>query len=328
MGPYRKFRLKREEGSMTIAPQMLIRILGAKHSGRAWLGAAWFAALVVVAASAWDSAAHAQGRPSEPDLTFPKQAKELGFFSALEMGIWKPKGDGPFPALIIVHTCGGIGQQIGYWRKEAVRRGYVAFVIDSFSSRGSPSCRPRPPVSIARGVKDVFDAAEHLKTFPFVDKSRIAMLGVSWGAMVGLLSASPSFVAEAALPGTPLSGVVSLYPGCYIPPYGTSPGGEPLRSDVSTPTLVLMGGQDNEMPPQECVSRLEPLKERGAPVEWHVFPNASHCWDCSDQHNRRWNPPWAGGRSVVYLYDSKITDESAERAFEFLSRHLKLEPKK
>jgi dienelactone hydrolase len=313
---------------MTMAAQMLIRILGAKYSGQAWLGAAWLATLVVVAASAWGPGAHAQERPSQPDLSFPKQAKELGFFSALEMGVWKPKGDGPFPALILVHSCGGIREQIGNWRKEAVRRGYVALVIDSFSSRGSPTCRPLPPVPPARGVKDVFDAAEHLKTFPFVDKSRIAMLGVSWGAMVGLRSASPGFVTRIGLPGTPVSAIVSLYPACYIPPFGTSPGGEILPPDVSTPTLVLMGGQDNEMPPQECISRLEPQKERGAPVEWHVFPSATHCWDCSDQHNQRWNPPWAGGRSVVYLYDSKVTDESAERAFEFLSRHLKLEPKK
>ena len=295
---------------------------------RARVHVARLAALVVVAASPWGPDGHAQERPSQPDLSFPKQAKELGLFSALEMGVWKPEGDGPFPALIIVHTCGGIRQQIAYWRKEAVRRGYVAFVIDSFSSRGSTSCRPLPPVSMARGVKDVFDAAEHLKTFPFVDKSRIAVLGVSWGAMVGLRSGSPGFVAKAAPAGTPLSAVVSLYPACYLPPFGTSPGGEFLLSDVSTPTLVLMGGQDNETQPQECLSRLAPLKERGAPVEWHVFANATHCWDCSDQHHQRWNPPWAGGRSVVYLYDSRVTDESAERAFEFLSRQLKVEPRK
>lgn len=291
------------------------------------LCALWLALLVVLA-SAPGNIAHAQTRLNKPDLVFPKEAAELGSFSPLDMGIWKPKGDGPFPALILVHTCAGIRQQIGYWRKEAVRRGYVAFVIDSFTSRGSPSCRPLPPVSTARGVKDVFDAAEHLATFAFVDKSRIAVLGVSWGATVGLRSASPGFVAKFGLPGGHLRAVVSLYPACYLPPFGTSPGGEFVHPDMSTPTLVLLGGQDNETLPQECLTRLEPLKERGAPVEWHVFPNASHCWDCSDQHNQRWNPPWAGGRSVVYVYDPKLTDESAERAFEFLSRHLKPEPKK
>jgi dienelactone hydrolase len=305
----------------------LIRLLGIVYLTGSWKG--WIGlALIVVVAAAPHGAAHAQATLSKPDLMLPKQVTELGSSSPLEMGIWKPKGDGPFPALILVHTCAGIRQQIGYWRKEAVRRGYVAFVIDSFTSRGSPSCRPQPPASMARGVKDVFDAAEQLGTFALVDKSRIAILGLSWGAMVGLRSASPSFVAKVGLPGRRLSAVVSLYPACFVPPFGTAPGGEILHPDVSTPTLVLMGAQDNETLPQECVSRLEPLKERGAPVEWHVFPNASHCWDCIDQDKQRWNPPWAGGRSVVYLYDSNVTDESAERAFEFLSRHLKLEPKK
>jgi dienelactone hydrolase len=297
-------------------------------SSRPSLRTARLAALGLVAVCCWAPIAHAQERPTQPDLSFPKHARELGFFSTLEMGIWKPKGDGPFPALILLHTCGGIREQIGYWRKEAVRHGYVAFVMDSFSSRGSPNCQPLPPVPPPRGVKDVFDATEHLKTFPFVDKSRIAMLGVSWGAMIGLRAASPTFVTRIGLPAPPVSAIVSLYPGCYFSPFGAMPGGVVLPSDVSTPTLVLMGGQDNETPPQECISRLEPQKERGAPVEWHVFPGATHCWDCSDAHNQRWNPPWAGGRSVVYLYDSKVTAESAERAFEFLARHLKLEPKK
>src|SRR6266852_3030877 len=48
----------------------------------------------------------------------------------------KPKGEGPFPALIIVHTRGGLSQQISFWRKEAIRRGYVAFVLDSFGPCG------------------------------------------------------------------------------------------------------------------------------------------------------------------------------------------------
>jgi dienelactone hydrolase len=92
--------------------------------------------------------------------------------------------------------------------------------------------------------------------------------------------------------------------------------------------LVLMGGQDTETPAEPCVSSLQPLKERNAPVEWHVFPTATHCWDCSDQNGQRWSPPWAGGRSVIYLYDDKVTDESAERAFEFLGRHLKIESRR
>lgn len=279
-----------------------------------------FVPAIVMASAA--GAASAQSAPSHPDLVFPKDASELSIFSPIQMGIWKPAGDGPFPALVIVHSCGGMKQQIGDWRKEAVNRGYVAFVIDAFSSRGSPSCRPSAPIPMSRGVKDVLDAAAHLRTFAFVDKAKVATIGFSWGGMAGLLSGSPKYVSELAPGLVPLSASVSLYPACYIAPFGTFTGNEYLRSDLATPTLLLLGGRDTETPPDECLGRVATLQARGAPVESHVFQDATHCWDCSDQNNQRWSPPWAGGRQVVYKYDSKVTDESVARAFEFLTRRL------
>ena len=61
------------------------------------------------------------------DLKFPEQAKSLGVFSALEMAIYKPEGAGPFPALLLMHTCGGLTQHIQEWTKRAMQRGYVVF---------------------------------------------------------------------------------------------------------------------------------------------------------------------------------------------------------
>ncbi len=264
----------------------------------------------------------AQTNLNAPDLDFPKEASVLSFFSPLAMGIWKPEGNGPFPAVILVHSCGGVKGQIGHWRKEAIKRGYVAFVMDSFSSRGSPSCRPLAPVTMDRGVKDIFDATAHLGTLPFVDKSRIVSVGFSWGAMAGMLSASAKYGAEAAPGKSPPAAIASLYPSYQIAPFGTFRGNEYLRQDVSTPTLVLMGGQDTESPAEECLSRLQKLKERAAPVEWHIYSSATHCWDCSDMHNHRWTPPWAEGRTSVYLYDSDITAQSVDLVFNFFGRRL------
>jgi hypothetical protein len=44
---------------------------------------------------------------------------------------------GPFPALVLVHTCGGLRPEIQDWTKNALARGYVAFVIDSLGPRGA-----------------------------------------------------------------------------------------------------------------------------------------------------------------------------------------------
>jgi len=51
---------------------------------------------------------------------------------------------------------------------------------------------------MTRGVKDVLDAAAHLKTLPFIEQARIATIGFSWGAMAGLLAGSPHYAGEVA----------------------------------------------------------------------------------------------------------------------------------
>jgi dienelactone hydrolase len=266
--------------------------------------------------------ASAQVRHAQPDLALPNEARELSILSPIAMGAWKPEGDGPFPAVILVHSCGGMKQQLGFWRKEAVARGYVVLIIDAFTSRGSPNCRPRAPIPMTRGVKDVLDAAAHLKTFPFVDKNRIATIGFSWGGMAAMLAGSPGYASDVA-PGIDRStAAVALYPACYIGPFGDFPGNEFLRPDLATPTLLLLGENDDETPASECLSRVPLHKERGNPLEVHVFEGATHCWDCSDQHGQRWSPPWAGGRQVVYRYDSSVTERSVNRAFEFIGRRM------
>ncbi|HBY59385.1 MAG TPA: hypothetical protein DEH78_06155, partial [Solibacterales bacterium] len=162
--------------------------------------------------------AAAQVQHTHPDLSFPKEARELSQFSPIAMGIWKPEGTGPFPAVVLVHSCGGMKQQLGYWRKEAIQRGYVAFIIDAFTSRGSPNCRPAAPIPMTRGVKDVLDAAAHLRTLPFVDKTRIATIGFSWGGMAGMLAGSTGYAADAAPGLDRVVASVALYPACYIGP--------------------------------------------------------------------------------------------------------------
>lgn len=288
--------------------------------GELW---ATITALMLVSASS----VSAPVQHKQPDLAFPNEARELSTLSPIAMGIWKPEGDGPFPAVILVHSCGGMKQQLGFWRKEAIKRGYVAFIMDAFTSRGSPNCRPAAPIPMTRGVKDVLDAAAHLRTLPFIDKTRIATIGFSWGGMAGMLAGSTGYTSDVAPGLDRLAAIVALYPACYIGPFGSFPGNEFLRPDLATPTLLLLGQKDTETPADECLSRMAVHKERGNPLEVHVFQDATHCWDCNDQHNQRWSPPWAGGRMVVYQYDNSITEQSVQLAFEFLGRRMKIEPK-
>ena len=63
-----------------------------------------------------------------------------------------------------------------------------------------------------------------------------------------------------------------MYPGCFEirPPRGMPY--EVVGKDIDIPLLVLIGADDTETPAAECTSRLEPIKDAGNPVEWHVLP--------------------------------------------------------
>jgi dienelactone hydrolase len=150
-------------------------------------------------------------------------------------------------------------------------------------------------------------AAEHLRKFEFVDKKRIALAGYSWGAMVGVLASSKRY-GTALAPGERFAAVVSFYPGCFTL---RPPGGNPyeiVNTDIDRPLLVLMGEKDTETPASECVPKLEAAKSAGAPVEWHVYPETTHCWDC--RHLDGFSKTDSRGSQVTYRYNKNVTQDA------------------
>jgi dienelactone hydrolase len=279
--------------------------------------------------------AHATAQPANPflasaslakDLEFPTKPSRLSFFSVPEMALYKPEGPGPFPALVLHHQCGGLGEgrwqnlSMLEWAKQTVARGYVALVIDSLGPRGVKTvCMgAQGGVNFARGVRDALQAAEHLRRFEFVDKDRIALAGYSWGAMVAALASGQRWGTSLA-PGERFAAAVSFYPGCFtIGAAGNRY--EIVNSDIDRPLLVLMGEKDTETPSAECVPKLEAARGAGAPVEWHVYPEATHCWDCKNLDG--FSKVDFRGSRVVYRYDRNITSDAGRRMFEFLEKAL------
>lgn len=268
-----------------------------------------------------------RGALAARDLDFPNEPSRLTAFSNPGMALYKPDGPGPFPALVLMHQCGSLGNPNGRWQnksmldwaREAVSRGYVALLVDSLGPRGVDSVcfGAKNGVTFVRGVRDALQAAEHLRKQPYVDSRRVAMAGYSWGATIGVLASGKTW-GEALNGGQRFDAVVSMYPGCFrVQPQGGTPY-DIVNNDVDRPLLVLMGGQDTETPASECLSRLERLKAAGAPVEWNLYPDATHCWDCKNLDGNRKTD--VRGNSVLYTYDEKVTADSGKRLFEFVER--------
>ena len=205
------------------------------------------------------------------------------------------------------------------WAKQAVSRGYVVLLLDSLGPRGVDTVcfGPKGGVNFARGLKDALLAATHVRQLDFVDKKRVAFAGYSWSAGVALMASSKQ--AASALRMTDrYDAVVSFYPPCYLVPANGSPPYTLVLNEIDRPLLVLLAERDNETLPEECVSRLSPQKATGAPIEWHTYPEATHCWDCENLHGRR--KVDARGNTIEYLYDKSATTDSAQRMFSFIEK--------
>lgn len=261
------------------------------------------------------------GATLAPDLSFPDTAQTGAAGLERRMTLMKPEGQGPFPAIVMVHQCAGLNGAVMANAREAVAQNYVVLMIDSLTPRGVESVcyGPKNGVNFFRGVRDALQAAVHLRGLPYIDAKRIAMVGFSWGGMVGLLASSPHY-ASSMQAGAGFTAVASVYPGCFtITPNGRPPF-EIVNADINRPLLVLMGEDDTETPAGECVSKLEAAKRAGATIEWHVYPQTTHCWDCPALDGR--SKTDFRGNHVEYRFSPDATQDTRRRMFEFLARAM------
>lgn len=264
----------------------------------------------------------------QPPLQFPAQPVEGGVPSEPAMGIYKPAGGGPFPAVVLFHHCAGVSAHIGEWAKALLQTGYAALVVDGFSPRGlryGENCKPPPRVNTAESALDAYRALEHLAAQPYVDKDRIGLVGFSWGAMVALLAARKDVAAFLPRERKELRfrAIASLYPHCFMPSVKTPTGAvsvEWLSQETDRPLLVLMGGRDEETPAKFCLPRLESLKAKGVDVDWHVYPDATHAWDQKESSGHRANTVFGG--THTYQYSAETTQASRERVLQFFAGRM------
>jgi dienelactone hydrolase len=75
--------------------------------------------------------------------------------ASLVANLFEPVTPGPHPAVVMLHGCGGADARDGVlnarhrlWGELPAANGYVALLLDSFSSRGSRNSAPRRLTSV------------------------------------------------------------------------------------------------------------------------------------------------------------------------------------
>jgi dienelactone hydrolase len=221
----------------------------------------------------------------------------------------RPDGNGPFPTVILLHGCGGDPKGLDRnWGARFQSWGYVSLTVDSFGPRGiANSCNSGEP---AGRDLDPFGALRFLAHEPFVDASRIALVGFSEGGMVALDAVEQRRRENSSTLG--FRAAVGFYPICA---------GSGI---VTVPTLVINGELDDWSSVAACQKMVAQKSDIGitrhqsasAPMTLVIIPGAYHKFD-----DPEFQP---GHRYMGHLleYNSTALARAADDVRQFLRKEL------
>lgn len=189
---------------------------------------------------------------------------------------YRPSSEGPFPAVLVLHTRGGFNAHVRSAAAFLASQGFVTLAPDYFTPLGV-----RVPASDLQvlsvlnsdGAREVMaGAVECLKTLSSVDPQRLGAVGFSLGGYFAFVLATRN----------DLKAVVSFY-GAY---HGTPVSAIPTRyswpaivTQMRTPALILHGDADTTIPLSRA-NRVRRMMEEGSKrVEMVVYPGAEHAFD-------------------------------------------------
>ncbi len=118
----------------------------------------------------------------------------------------RPRSDGPFPAMIVIHEAGGLGEHIKDVTNRFANIGYVALGVDLYTREGGPPSMDDVPALMARlfamrdetVLGDLEGAADYLLSREDVT-TKIGCIGFCMGGRYTLLLACSSAKLSAAV---------------------------------------------------------------------------------------------------------------------------------
>ena len=266
--------------------------------------------------------------------------------------LYKPDGAGPFPAIVIMHDCSGLGPKSSgapaRWAPFLASQGYVVAVPDSFTPRGfaagvctAPANNSTRKVDPLPRAADAFATLAHLRRQPFVDAAHIGVMGGSHGGSTTLVVDTTPVAATAPLAQDKLHGfaaAIALYPGC-----GARFGSWTVKREAGdhgkvvdyigtyqpvAPLLILIGEKDDWTPAEHCRVLAERAQAAGYPVTIKIYPGANHSFDntfpqryVADRRNA--NAP--DGRGATTGGDPSAWKDAMQQVSAFFARYLKAE---
>jgi dienelactone hydrolase len=262
------------------------------------------------------SAVQAAAAPAPQTVEIPLSS------GVLHAQLFKPDGAGPFPTVIALHGCGGLGShsdsvQSRYrdWAERLLKSGNAVLLPDSYGSRElGPQCRVKEMHVKARRerVTDIAASRAWLMKQSWVARNRVSLIGWANGASALLWAVRPQSAARDA--GPDFRAAVAFYPDCRI-----SAG---LGWSTRVPTLVLIGANDDVSSPPACRQMVDGAHGRSALARIVVYPGAYHDFDRANTpvHAASASTDAAVPEHGHFGTDSEARAESQKEVAEWLAR--------
>lgn len=222
----------------------------------------------------------------------------------------RPAGAGPFPAIVLLHSCNGNWRKLDErWGRQIAPWGYVTLTVDSFGPRGiDNTCGNGTPTEMAF---DAYRALDFLVRQHAVDPDRVAVLGFSQGGWLALSSVEQGVVEHSS--SHKFRAAAAFYPNCRT-----------IQGNLTVPALIMIGGLDDWTSAAGCRQLAEGAddygvsrRREGAPIKLIVYPGAWHAFDSLALKT----PKELLGHHLEY--NQAAADQSAVALREFLDAALR-----
>ena len=205
------------------------------------------------------------------------------------------KGNGPFPALVVVHEWWGLNDWVKQQASNYADQGYITLAIDLY--RGQVATTPDEAHQIMRGVpedraqRDLLAATTFLHSLNTVNGKRIGVIGWCMGGGYALDLA----IADPRLKVAVIN-------------YGHLATEKSNLHKIHASILGIFGGQDKGIPVVDIRKFETELESLNKKVEIHIYPDAGHAFE---------NPNNKEG------YREQDAADAAKLTQDFLARNLK-----
>ncbi|WP_439636290.1 dienelactone hydrolase family protein [Oceanicaulis sp.] len=231
-----------------------------------------------------------------------------------------PPGDGPFPAVLLFHGCGGVRQVTENYAALAVKSGVAAVIVDSLRARNISYEEALAQVCTGHRLwgreraADVYAALELVRRDQKIDPQHLALAGWSHGGWTLLdaltlaqMKRPPDGLADA--PDHPFAGVRGAF---LVYPYVSGPS-LAVRNDwlPSIPVESVLVERDSMASEADASVVFMRARQHGAPISWSVLGGVTHAFDEPDHHP-----------DSTLRYDAQATRETEGRFVDFLDRRL------